>query len=223
MRIPTRSGRTRPRNGRPLATSSGTSGAIATRPSPYGLSSRIATNESPIQAARTRAALRRRRPFDTRAAVLEDAEALDRPEGADVESKRPTANLIVFSGTRARGLCSATRQTDARSRHRLTRRRSRSASSARRPKVMTMKIDLEPLEEDALEADDEAGPVEAGLDVAAARRAASVFAERLLLVVHRLEARRRKDRLRNHCRPKTSSRLPTTSAGATLRNQLIRA
>ena len=121
-----------------------------------------------------------------------------------VVSSRPTANLIVFSGTRARA---------ARARApRRPRRRTSAAPAAGRGEPETPlraperdhdEGDLEALEQHALERDREPVPVhpERARLFAAAAASLALRAKDLLLVVQRLVAARAQDRLPQPLQP----------------------
>ena len=128
--------------------------------------------------------------------MLEDAEALDRPEGAERREQQPHRELDRVLGDTSERLvqrepgdeddCPAGRRACDRRGHRVRVQ----------PEGDDDEDHLEAFEEDALETDDEAEPVEAGLRLrTGAAGRLGLLAEGLLLVVQRLQPRRAEDRL----------------------------
>jgi hypothetical protein len=123
--------------------------------------------------------------------------------------------LIVFSGTRASGLCSASPAASD------DHAADRGADRRQRDRVRVEaegdddEDDLEALEEDALEAHDEGEPVEAQAALLAGGRAASTSSRKVSSSsCSALRPAARRIALRSHCRPKMSSSEPTTSCSS---------
>ena len=128
-----------------------------------------------------------------------------------VVSIAPTANFIVFSGTRERGARTSTPATTTKvAQARLPTPRSEPAAVA--AEADNDERHLETLEEHSFERERERVPVEADALLAPGKSGPlELTREDRVLVMERLEATRAQDRLRSHCRPKASSRAPTTT------------
>ena len=119
-----------------------------------------------------------------------------------VVSITPTLNFMRFSGTRASGARTAKPTTCDEDEGGNGSGRGERDRALRATEREDDEHDLEPLEQHALEREDEAVPVEAGpLDVRGALRVGELAREDRVLVVQRLEAARTEDRLPQPLQP----------------------
>ncbi len=133
----------------------------------------------------------------------------------NVVSITPTVNFMRFSGTRASGARTAKPTPATRTRAATRSGRGERDRALRAAEREDDEHDLEPLEQDALEREDEAVPVEAGaLDVRRSLRVGELAREDRVLVVQRFEPARAEDRLPQPLQPEDEEQARRRRAAA---------